>query len=232
MEILKLFDRIEKHRKQCKKFLSSSRCTEEIRPFYERELPSSDSFIDQCKFTSIDFETTGVDPTDNYILSIGGIGLVKNSIDFNTSFHYFVNNSKYIKKDSAVINQITPEQLINGKDPVAAVVELLDKISGGIVLVHCKYIEMNFIKKTLGLEEKDPLPFIVFDTMSIEKNLRRNEPNPDVRLVSIREKRGFPAYEAHNALVDSLATAEVFLAQLKDLFGNKRATVGPVAERS
>ena len=68
--------------------------------------------------------------------------------------------------------------------------------------------------------------------MSIERNLRRSEPNPDVRLVSIREKRGFPAYEAHNALVDSLATAEVFLAQLKDLFGNKRATVGPVAERS
>ncbi len=232
MDILKLFDGVEKQKRSCKKFLNSKRCTDEIRGFYERQLPSSNDFLDDYEVVSIDFETTGVEPKDNYILSIGGISLVKNSIDFNTSFHYFVNNSKYIKKDAAVINQITPEQLIDGKDPTVAVMDLMDKISGGLVLVHCKYIEMNFIKKTLGLEEKDPLPFIVFDTMSIEKSLRRNEPKPDVRLVSIREKRGFPAYDAHNALVDSLATGEVFLAQLKDLFGNKRPTIGPIVERS
>ena len=231
MKILKLFDKIEAHKKKCRKFVTNSRCTEDIREFYTRELPSSDSFIDECKFTSIDFETTGVEARTNYILSIGGIGLEHNSIDFNTSFHYFVNNSKHIKKDSAIINQITPEQLIDGKDPRVAVIELLDRISGGLVLVHCKFIEMNFIRQTLNLEEKDPLPFIVLDTMSIERTLVRT-PNPDVRLVSIRERRKFPAYEAHNALVDSLATAEVFLSQLKDIFGNRRATVGPVYSRS
>ncbi len=232
MSILDMFDKIEKHRKNCRKFLSSGKCSEELRPFYERDLPAADAFIDECKFTSIDFETTGVDPRDNYILSIGGIEIVKNSIDFTTSFHYFVNNSKHIKKDSAIINQITPEQLIDGKEPNVAILDLLDRISGGIVLMHCKFIEMNFIRQTIGLSHDAPLPFIDVDTMAIERSLLRNVPDPDVRLVSIRERRGFPVYEAHNALVDSLATAEVFLAQLKDIFGNKRPTLKPVHERS
>lgn len=78
----------------------------------------------------------------------------KGAIDFTTSFHYYVNNSKFIKKDSAVINHITPEQLEQGKEPVTAMIELLDKISGGLVLMHCMYIETNFIKSTLGLRKK------------------------------------------------------------------------------
>lgn len=156
----------------------------------------------------------------------------KGAIDFTTSFHYYVNNSKFIKKDSAVINHITPEQLEQGKEPVTAMIELLDKISGGFVLMHCMYIETNFIKSTLGLRKKDPLPFISLDTMAIERQLHHDASVEDVRLSAIRERRGFPAYEAHNALVDSLATAEVFLAQEKDVFKNKRPYLLPLYKRS
>ena len=111
-------------------------------------------------------------------------------------------------------------------------IELLDKISGGLVLMHCMYIETNFIKSTLGLRKKDPLPFISLDTMAIERQLHHDASVEDVRLSAIRERRGFPAYEAHNALVDSLATAEVFLAQEKDVFKNKRPYLLPLYKRS
>ncbi len=233
MSLFSRFTPIEIHRRRCLKFANSKNCPDYLKAFYQRELPNANSFIDECRFTSIDFETTGIDPNKDYVLSIGGICLRKGAIDFTTSFHYYVNNSKFIKKDSAVINQITPEQLEQGKEPVTAMIELLDKISGGLVLMHCMYIETNFIKSTLGLKRKDPLPFISLDTMAIERKLNHELTSvEDVRLSAIRERRGFPAYEAHNALVDSLATAEVFLAQEKDVFRNKRPYLLPLYKRS
>lgn len=232
MSLFSRFTPIEIHRRRCLKFANSKNCPDYLKAFYQRELPNANSFIDKCHFTSIDFETTGIDPNKDYVLSIGGICLRKGAIDFTTSFHYYVNNSKFIKKDSAVINHITPEQLEQGKEPVTAMIELLDKISGGLVLMHCMYIETNFIKSTLGLRKKDPLPFISLDTMAIERQLHHDASVEDVRLSAIRERRGFPAYEAHNALVDSLAAAEVFLAQEKDVFKNKRPYLLPLYKRS
>lgn len=232
MSLFSRFTPIEIHRRRCLKFANSKNCPEYLKAFYQREPPNANSFIDECHFTSIDFETTGIDPNKDYVLSIGGICLRKGAIDFTTSFHYYVNNSKFIKKDSAVINHITPEQLEQGKEPVTAMIELLDKISGGLVLMHCMYIETNFIKSTLSLRKKDPLPFISLDTMAIERQLHHDASVEDVRLSAIRERRGFPAYEAHNALVDSLATAEVFLAQEKDVFKNKRPYLLPLYKRS
>src|SRR5574344_516242 len=218
LKLLKLIDPIELYQKKCQRFAKSKHCPDYLKDFYRRPLPDSKSYIDECKFTSIDFETTGINPKEDYVLSIGGIQIV--------------NNSKYIKSDSAVINMITPELLLDGKDTKVAMLELLDRISGGLVLVHCKFIETNFIKQTLGLKSRDPLPFLVLDTMSIERKLNHSTNSNDVRLAIIREKRGFPAYDGHNALVDSLSTAELFLAQLKDVFGTKRPTVKPIYKRS
>ncbi len=232
MSLFSRFTPIEIHRRRCLKFATSRNCPDYLKAFYERELPNANSYIDECRFTSIDFETTGINPDRDYVLSVGGICLKKGVIDFTTSFHYYVNNSKFIKKDSAVINQITPEQLEQGKEPVTAMLELLDRIAGGLVLMHCMFIETNFIKSTLGLRRKDPLPFISLDTMAIERKLHLDATVEDVRLSAIRERRGFPAYEAHNALVDSLATAEVFLAQEKDVFKSRRPYLLPLYKRS
>ena len=88
-------------------------------------------------------------------------------------------------------------------------------------------------KQALNLKPRDPLPFIVLDTMNIERKLTEHTSGKqDLRLSAIRQKRGLPEYDAHNALVDSLATAEVFLSQLKDVYGNKPKYLSQVYKRS
>lgn len=231
--MLKLLDVTKRLEHKCHKFADSKKCPNELKSYYFKELPSASSLLKDLEVISLDFETTGINPKEDYILSMGGISIVKGVIDFQTSFHYYVNNSKYIKKDSAVINQITPEQLQQGKDPKVAIKDLLDKISGKVVLVHCQFIETNFIKQALNLKPRDPLPFIVLDTMNIERKLTEHTSGKqDLRLSAIRQKRGLPEYDAHNALVDSLATAEVFLSQLKDVYGNKPKYLSRVYKRS
>ncbi|NLK84385.1 MAG: hypothetical protein GX278_00245 [Aeromonadales bacterium] len=51
-----------------------------------------------------------------------------------------MNNSSFIKKDAANINQITPKQLLEGKDPKVAMLDLLDRIAGKTALLHCQFI--------------------------------------------------------------------------------------------
>lgn len=233
MGLFQLFDPIQILNKRIERFSNSKHCPEELRSFYKKLQFTSDTPIKQCKITAIDFETTGLDIEKDQILSIGGIDISRSAIQFNTTFHFYIKNKEsVIRKESAVINQITPELLANGKDVSVAIYELLNKISGNIILVHCSYIECGFIRKILKLRRKDPLPFLVLDTMEIERKLNKANPNIDVRLSSIRERRKLPEYEAHNALIDSLATAEVFLAQIRDVFNNKTATLLPLYKRS
>ena len=230
--MIKIFDPLEHYQKKLLKFSKSSKCPELLKSFYQRPIPRSKDLLKDLKVISFDFETTGIDVNKDFVLSIGGISIVNGAIDFGTAFHYFVNNGKFVKKDSAIINQITPEQLQGGKDPIMAILELLDKVAGNVVLVHCKFIETNFIKNTLKLPKNAPLPFVVLDTMSIERTLIRQKNIDDVRLTSIRERRKLPAYDGHNALVDSLATAEVLLSQTKDIFGKVKANLGILYKRS
>ncbi|MDH5396136.1 MAG: hypothetical protein OEW97_07655, partial [Gammaproteobacteria bacterium] len=39
----------------------------------------------------------------------------------------------------------------------------------------------------------------------------------DLRLFNLRKKLNMPVYKAHNALLDAIATAELFLAILNDV---------------
>lgn len=225
-----------KLQKQCLKALDNPKLPNELRCFYERPLPTPQSLLSDFKITSIDFETTGLNFDEDVVLSMGGISFDKNSIDFSTSFHKLLNvDPSKIKGKAAVINMITPEQLIGGENPYEAFLELLDKLSGGIVLTHCQVIEKNFLKKGLKLDDKIPLPMVFLDTMAIERSLlvHRGTIKPDdVRLNKIRERRGFPPYAAHNALADSLATAEVFMAQLHDIYGKSPRYLKDVFDRS
>lgn len=203
------------------------------RSLYQRSLPNDNTELDECNLISIDFETTGLDFENDTVLSMGGLNIAQGRIEFDSAFHRLLKPAKSIKGTTAVINMITPEQLINGDDPVEAMSWLFEKIAGNVVITHCRAIESNFMMKILRLENFG-LPVIFLDTMAIEQHLIRNARllTKDFTLSGIRNRRGFPSYEGHNALSDSLATAELFLAQVKEIFGKARPTLGPLVKRS
>lgn len=222
MRLKDLFNPLFRHQYSCRRFYKSEACPELFKEYYLFDIKEEDGFLDSTEIVALDFETTGLDAKKDHLLSAGGISIIKGRIDFNSAFHFYVNNSEFIKEDSALINHITPEKVLKGKSEREAVTELFERLSGKIVLTHCAFIETSFLKAMAGLKKNAPLPFYVIDTMAIERRLLRLDDNPDLRLFAIRKRRALPDYEAHNALSDSLATAEVFLAQLKDIFGKDR----------
>lgn len=233
MSLLSFFDPYVKLLGRIHKSAADPNLPSELKPFYERSMPSGELSVWNVPFTSIDFETTGLDFDNDIVISAGGVSFDGPSINYETAFHTLlkVDGSK-IKAQSAVINMITPEQLADGMDPREAMLKLMDRLSGGLVLTHCSTIEYHFLKKGLGLPENIELPMAFIDTMQIERYITANRPGVDLRLTSIRQRRGLPDYEAHNACADSIATAELFMVQSKELFRPRPPCVSEIYRRS
>lgn len=191
------------------------------------------SCLFEHEIISLDFETTGLDFNEDIVLSMGYVIIKNGAIDFNTSCHKYLNVQNVIKSGSAIINQITPEQLISGEDTQQAFDELLSLMRNKIVLCHAATIEKNFILHHYGLEADSSVPLVFLDTLKLERSLVSYSGNvSDLSLSAIRKKRQLPSYVAHNALADSVATAELFLCQVRDIFGKETPTLGPLYKRS
>ena len=205
----------------------------DLEKIFNTPLFTDDDKVFDKSLMCLDFETSGLDFKNDKILSIGHILIENGEISFNSSYHCYINQSLELKSGSTIINQITPDILLSGKDVHEALSELLDYMCGKIVICHAATIERSFLLQTLNLPLDFPLPIVFLDTMKIEKSFMTfSGKTSDLSLASIRKKRGLPSYIAHNALADSVATAEVFLSQMKELYNNVNPNLLDVVKRS
>ena len=92
-------------------------------------------------------------------------------------------------------------------------------MAGKVVLVHYAKVERNFLREAcLQIYGMVP-PVLMIDTLAITKRrLDRHSIPYDpsrLRLMHLRNNFGLPNYNAHNALKDAIATAELLLAELQ-----------------
>ncbi|RCS69984.1 exonuclease domain-containing protein [Vibrio casei] len=175
-------------------------------------------------YLALDFETTGLNPEKDHILSIGTVPMFNSKIDIGMARHVYLNRSEGINSESAVINHIVPEMLEGGHELDQAMDKLFAMMRGKVVLVHGAVVEKQFIdhyvQQKFGIVQ---LPVIWIDTLKIEKALTyiQHPESCSYQLSDVREKHHLPVYPAHNALIDAISCAELFLAQLINIFGNK-----------
>lgn len=217
--------RLDKTRRE---YLARKELPSCVRSLLTNVCPGIDQRLDTLDVLSVDFETTGMDASQDHILSMGYVTITSGVIQLNTATHHYMNGDNSVSPDTAVINHIVPEMLTTGISPEAAFNALFNAMHNKILLAHGSSMEKRFTEhyllKTFGLKE---LPLLWIDTLSLEK-YRTNSRNPvqDYRLSSTRKRYQLPDYNAHNALTDAISTAELYLAQIKSIFGNEPATLG------
>jgi DNA polymerase-3 subunit epsilon len=90
-------------------------------------------------------------------------------------------------------------------------------------VVHYRTLERSFLDQALRQLLGEGLQFPVIDTMQLEANLHRQpswwqrllQRTPtSIRLADSRLRYNLPQYQAHHALTDALATAELLQAQV------------------
>ncbi|MBO9482425.1 3'-5' exonuclease [Salinisphaera sp. G21_0] len=196
-----------------------------LKRFY-RVLPAApETSVSQVPFVALDFETTGLNPDEDEIISIGLVPFTRQRIQCKGSAHWIVNPNRPLNKESVVIHGITHSDLEQAPDLEVVLDQVLNALAGKIVVVHYKQIEREFMDRALRERLGEGIIFPVVDTLDIEaaiqhracrgwlNRLRGKRPG-SVRLGRSRERYGLPAYQPHHALTDALATAELLQAQL------------------
>ncbi|WP_426359702.1 exonuclease domain-containing protein [Pseudocolwellia sp. HL-MZ19] len=189
-----------------------------LHDFLSVPFPDEKQFFVDTPILSVDFETTGLNPKTDKLLSIGFVDLQSNRIPLKNSYHQIVRSKGLLKSDNVTIHQITDTEKDQG-EPLRVVIEILLKaLTGKVMLVHFARIEREFLQQAcIKLYGVAPV-FPMIDTLMVAKKRLDARDVPydpsSLRLSALRSQYQLPEHHAHNALNDAIATAELLMAQV------------------
>lgn len=196
---------------------------EDLKRFYQADWPAPDTPISQVPMVALDLETTGLDARQDVIVSIGLVPFNMHRIHSPQARYWVVRPDKPLTHRSITFHRITHSDVANAPALNALFEDLMQALAGRLVVVHFKQIERHFLNAAAKQIFGESLLFPMIDTMSIERCHFQRGPwwrqwlggaRPSLRLHDCRVRYHLPQYEAHHALVDAQATAELLHAQL------------------
>ena len=194
-----------------------------LRDYLEVPFVSRKTDCRHLPYLALDLETTGLDPRRDAIISFGWVLLDGTRIDLSSSRHRLVRQRHAIPEASAVIHQITDDAAAQGESLEEVMAELLPLLAGRVLIAHHARIELGFLNSACEQLYGGRFLIPTIDTQHIAQQWfeRRNKSyRPgELRLGNLRNRYNLPRYRAHDALVDALAAAELFLAQLAERDG-------------
>lgn len=122
--------------------------------------------------------------------------------------------------DSATVHGLTDDRVATGRPLTEVIDHVLDALAGRVLLAHFTRIEVGHLTRAVRDLHGIDLPVVSIDTLELQFRIWGSDadriPNGALRLWAARDQYGLPEYPAHDAYVDALACAELFLAQLAD----------------
>lgn len=197
--------------------------------FFGAGLPGGDRPIGEVPLVALDVETTGLNPSRDSIVSIGLVPFDTCRILLAGRRHWLVRPEFDLSSRSVTLHRITHADVEDAPEFRTILPELLGCLSGRIVVVHYRAIERSFLDAAVSRALNETFAFPTIDTMEIEAQRHRSglwarwrrwlgyEP-ASIRLHDSRARYHLPYYSAHHALIDALATAELFQAQVATHF--------------
>ncbi|WP_018231251.1 3'-5' exonuclease [Thioalkalivibrio thiocyanodenitrificans] len=206
--------------------LQAEACTDPVlKRFYHAGLPPEDALIKDVPLMALDFETTGMDAQTHSIVSIGMVPFSLRTIRPAAGCYWIVKPSNALLEESVAFHGITHSEIERAPELDSVLDDVLDALAGHLVVVHYRDIERPFLDRAVMDRRGEHCLFPLIDTMTIEARWEREgrlrrikrffgiKP-PSIRLSESRARYGLPAYSAHHAKVDAMATAELFQAQV------------------
>ncbi|NOI34743.1 3'-5' exonuclease [Vibrio cyclitrophicus] len=198
---------------------------ERLQKFYSEPLPAPDTPLSEVTFLAVDFETTGLNPVKDGIITIGLVPFTLNRIYLRQARHWTLRPKQKLEEESVVIHGITHNDIIDAPDLNEVLEDILGAMVGHIPVVHYRRIERDFLDNALKVRLGEGIEFPVLDTLEIESQIQhklagglwnklKGKKPASVRLGQSRRRYHLPDYTPHHALVDAIATAELLQAQI------------------
>lgn len=190
-----------------------------LKDFLSIPFPEPNRPIELTPILAVDFETTGLDCQRDKLLSVGFIGIEHNEILLSSAYHKIIHIKDPLKEENVIIHKITDSAKREGEPLETVIGELLGALAGKVMLVHYAQIEKIFLERCCKQLYGMAPVFPVIDTLAIAKKrldkMGGAYQSEELRLSNLLEHHALPAHQAHNALSDALATAEVLMAEIE-----------------
>jgi len=178
--------------------------------------------VKQVPLLALDLEMTGLEPLSDQIISIGIVPIIDGKIILSQAQHKLLKIEGSVGQ-SATIHGVLDHHLDEALSIEQAMQWLIKQATGKIMVAHHTPLDLRFIEQALYKHFNEKHKLFAIDTLYIEhKRLLRKQQmikNGELRLGACRERYSLPVYNAHNALIDALACAELLLAQIAAIAG-------------
>lgn len=195
-----------------------------LRKFYQAGAVSAQTSLERVPLLAMDIETTGLDAKAHSIISIGLMPFTLRRIYCSRAAYWVIKPTSGLNEKSVTFHHITHAEISHAPTFQEVLAPLLEAMAGKVIVVHYRNIERGFLNQAMHRHLGEGLEFPVIDTMQLEARVHRQKqgwlarlmrrPQPSIRLADSRTRHNLPAYHAHHALTDALATAELLQAQI------------------
>ncbi|GAB4346597.1 MAG: 3'-5' exonuclease [Gammaproteobacteria bacterium] len=207
-----------------------------LRSYYSVPFPDGKADWRRVDYLAIDFETTGLDPRREEILSVGYVAIRNQSIQLGESCHALIRPQRDIPEASAVVHGILDDRAQTAESITTVLPQVLRALAGKVLVAHHAAIEYEFLNEVCKRLYGYPFVGPVVDTLELEARLYRSRDQVikpgELRLATARGRYGLPRYPAHNALTDAIACGELFLAQAAYRAGKRHPTLKELLAKS
>ena len=184
--------------------------------------------ISTVNLLALDIEMTGLDPKKNQMVSIGIIPIINAQIQPKLAQYKLIKIQGSVGQ-SAVIHGVVDNDLKNALSIQEVLLWLFEQCEDKVLVAHHAPLDLQFLQQALLNTQIHSQPLLAIDTLHIDKErqLRQHQvlETGSLRLNACRSRYNLPIYNAHNALTDALACAELLLAQLSKMGGMEDITL-------
>ncbi len=177
---------------------------------------------DAAFYHALDLETSGLDPRADEILSLAMVPIRGGVIRFGEHFSSLVRpaDPAGLSQEGLRAHHLLPAELAVAP-PIGELLGEVDRrLREGVLVLHHAPLDLGFLRQAYrrqGRRWPRPRPravdtVVLLRRLEVRQLLLSSHPTPlPATLPAARAALGLPPYPNHDALVDALATAELFL---------------------
>jgi DNA polymerase-3 subunit epsilon len=180
---------------------------------------------DSVTYWALDLEMGGLDPRKNPILAVGMVPVREGTVRLGEAYRTLVRPAEggSIDPESVHAHQLLWGEVREAPSLLEVLPEIAWRLRDGVLILHHRGVDLPFLRrdfKAAGL--RWPAPRVVDTARLIVRIGRMSQPDlphdmQPLNLSRARRAYGLPEYQAHDALTDAVATAELFLVLRKVL---------------
>jgi DNA polymerase III subunit epsilon len=166
------------------------------------------------EYAALDFETTGLDPGRDAVVSFGVVPVVAGRIRMAGAIHQLIKPDVPPSPRSQTIHELRPQDLEGSPGLAEARAVLERSLAGRFLLTWFADVEVAFSRRIFGGSARRWRRRTIDVrnlAIAVDGALHAARSRPGYALTATAERFGVPVASPHEALDDALVTAQLFL---------------------